>query len=89
MQPTTNLNMFQKKRLSAARDFFQSEGKYCVVDDIYFDFGQDWMWTTLVVGRTSGSSYQIYPRDWEDIIEGDINKFTDAIKRIMEQLEGV
>lgn len=28
------------------------------VEDTYFDFGQDWMWTTIIAYRPDGESYQ-------------------------------
>ena len=37
------------------------------VQDVYFDFGQDWMWTTIC--RRGYSECQILsPRQWKDII---------------------
>ena len=42
------------------------------VEDTYFDFGQDWMWTTLIARRPDGVEYQaICPRDFEKILLTD------------------
>ena len=47
------------------------------IKNVYFDAGQNWMWTTIVVtDEDTDSSWQaFYPRDWELIVEeSDINK---------------
>ena len=47
------------------------------VQDIYFDFGQDWKWTTIVC---TDQHYQVlYPRQQEDIIDGDEDECVDEI----------
>ena len=39
------------------------------VDETYFDYGQRWMWTTLIARRPDGVEYQaLCPRDHEKII---------------------
>lgn len=44
----------------------KNEAKY-VVRDVYFDFGQNWMWTTIC--REGYHDCQILsPRQWEEII---------------------
>lgn len=46
-----------------------TNSKY-IVSDVYYDFGQDWMWTTIC--RIGHSECQILsPRQWEDIILAD------------------
>ena len=46
-----------------------------LVEETYFDFGQDWEWTTLILkdlGETGPlrEVQLISPRQWEDIIKG-------------------
>lgn len=41
-----------------------------VVTDVYFDFGQDWMWTTIC--RYDYRECQVLcPRDWEAIVKAE------------------
>lgn len=43
-----------------------------LVNDTYFDFGQDWMWTTIICYNHRTSSYQaLTPREQEEIIMAD------------------
>lgn len=52
-----------------------------VVEDVYFDLGQDWMWTTVVAYRKDGSSWQtLNPRDHELITTCDIVNIAEAVK---------
>lgn len=41
------------------------------VNTIYFDFGQDWKWTTIVVFLSNGNSYQITPNQQKNILLAD------------------
>ena len=51
-----------------------------MVEETYFDFGQDWKWTTIIAHRPDGTSYQaLCPRDHEKIIFS-----TDLLKTITE-----
>lgn len=39
------------------------------VEDVYFDLGQNWMWTTLIAYHPNGSEWQAFcPRDYEKIL---------------------
>lgn len=43
------------------------------VGDTYFDFGQDWMWTTILrEDKDWGDSQALTPRDYEKILTGNI-----------------
>ena len=53
MSPTTELSKDKVQRLESASLYLRSCGWYAVVDDIYFDYGQRWLWTTLVIGRSA------------------------------------
>lgn len=42
------------------------------VEVTYFDFGQNWLWTTIIAYRPDGESYQaLYPADQEAILTTD------------------
>lgn len=44
---------------------------YCVTN-VYFDFGQDWLWTTICAVPKKSASYQaLCPRDFEKILHSD------------------
>lgn len=44
-------------------------GTFYRVETIYFDYGQDWLWTTLVAHTADGNSYQaLSPREQEDLL---------------------
>lgn len=51
------------------------------VQDTYFDFGQRWMWTTIIAKRKNGDTWQILsPRQHEDILNSDdISQTVDDI----------
>ena len=43
------------------------------VDDTYFDYGQDWMWTTIICNDPSsvfGGYQALNPREQEDAVMG-------------------
>ena len=40
------------------------------VEDVYFDLGQDWMWTTIV-SYGSWECQILNPREWENIMLAD------------------
>lgn len=77
------------KRIEAAGKLIEAEvGCPIKVEDIYFDFGQNWKWTTLVAYPVSvGSmSYQcLCPRDYKKIVAGDIDEFMDAVKTVIKE----
>ena len=54
-----------------------------IVENVYYDYGQNWMWTTIV--RHGYNECQIlYPRDWQNIIEADTEeKLHKVIKDLM------
>ena len=43
-------------------------GTTYTVETIYFDYGQNWWWTTIVAYHRNGSSWQINSADWEKIL---------------------
>ena len=49
-------------------------GTIYMVEDTYFDYGQNWMWTTIIAHNPNsmfGSYQAINPRNQEEIIESD------------------
>ena len=65
---------------------FCTNGYRFYVDDIYYDYGQAWMWTTIIADN-GGDSYQILcPRDHELIIENICwTRMSQAINNIMNE----
>lgn len=41
-----------------------------LVRDVYLDFGQDWMWTTII-RRNFHECQVLSPREWEEIVLAD------------------
>ena len=60
-----------------------NEAKY-VVEDVYFDYGQDWMWTTIC--RRGYSECQVLnPREWEYILAcRGIDTLAKAAKAVID-----
>jgi hypothetical protein len=57
------------------------------VRNIYFDYGQGWMWTTIVFnGGDQWSSYQaLNPKHQSMIVCGDLEMFTQAVWAVIER----
>ena len=64
------------------------------LDDVFFDMGQNWYWTSLIIreNKTSGynSSYQLLsPRDLETILLGNsemwMNLYEDKKQYLLEK----
>lgn len=55
------------------------------VQDVYFDLGQDWMWTTISAKNKDGNTWQVLcPRDHELITDvGNIDAITQAIRQAL------
>jgi len=63
------------------------------IKDVYFDIGQDWKWTTLIVHNTKEKShnfdYQLLsPKQLENIIWGNAEIFASVYDEIKEYLLG-
>ena len=60
------------------------------IENTYFDFGQDWMWTTIIVKdeKNQRRSWQaLSPRDWELIVTCDsISKLTEMALYFMDNI---
>lgn len=66
----------ERRALEAAAALFTAfDGRPHVVDETYFDYGQDWKWTTILYesGPVVGFGWvqALTPRDQEDIIAAD------------------
>lgn len=70
------------RRLKIVADVMQLFSKHNAtynVEDVYFDLGQNWMWTTIV-RKGYGECQILYPRDWERILEAkDETELTEVI----------
>lgn len=68
----------ERKRLGDVANVLEhwTGGKF-EVDDVYFDYGQNWKWTTIV---NRDVNYQILsPRQLEDIIRGHEDRCLDEL----------
>ena len=79
-----NLNAVAKMLESVSKNGYRYE-----VEDCYFDFGQNWMYTTVICHNPNAtgllSSWQVgCPRDWENIVEAetieDLAKVVETIR---------
>ena len=70
-------------RLQRAADLMTArspKGYHYYVADTYFDFSQNWVWTTILSDGGEWGGYQaLCPRDQEAIITGDIE---EAVARV-------
>lgn len=57
------------------------------VQTVYFDYGQDWMWTTICTEENYDGSYQaLCPRDHELITDvGNLDAITQAVRRALKK----
>lgn len=62
-----NLNAVAKMLEALSENGYRYE-----VEDCYFDYGQNWMWTTIICHKGGSGmldSWQVgCPRDWENIV---------------------
>lgn len=77
------------KRLQAAAMLIEAEtNKKCKVETIYFDIGQDWLWTTISIesGMESFPYVQaLNPKQQNDIIYGDIKQWSETVNCVIEK----
>ena len=66
-----NTSEFEKLEAAAAmlEAYSPNNAVYCV-EDVYFDFGQNWMWTTIC-RRGYNECQVLSPRDWELVITAE------------------
>jgi hypothetical protein len=88
---TIERNTQEYKMLEAVAkllETFSAKGFKYTVEDVYFDFGQDWMWTTIIAHNPEEfgvlHSWQaINPRQWEGIITStNVNELTEMVNII-------
>lgn len=58
-------------RMSVILTMVSKKNTLYLADNTYFDYGQNWKWTTLIAHRHDGGSYQISPLFQEMIIRSD------------------
>ena len=59
------------------------------IKKVYFDMGQNWMWTTFIVTDTdTDEEWQaMNPKEWLEVVnETDIGKITDLAWKFMDKL---
>lgn len=60
------------EKASVILTFASPTGTTYHVGETYFDFGQDWKWTTIIAESPKHGSYQaLNPRRFEDILTTD------------------
>lgn len=72
-------------RLAANGLTFKSPNRvYYTIEDVYFDYGQDWMWTTIVAHRPDGDSWQaLTPAQWEKLMMAEnVGEVADIVEEI-------
>ena len=84
-------NSMEYNRLLAAAALIQAEtGKICKVGNTFFDAGQGWSWTTILM-ESDMKAFPfvqiLYPKQQEDIVYGSINEWLDAVKSVIEKTE--
>ena len=61
------------------------------ISDVYFDYGQNWMWTTIVCKYKDvmdfPSTYQILnPAEYENILLGNEDSFIETYKNLKNDI---
>lgn len=57
------------------------------VKETYFDYGQDWKWTTLIADCGGWSTFQLlYPKQQENLIFADPDEFYRWIQEVIEMV---
>lgn len=82
------------RKLEAAAKVINSFSKseYIIkVGETYFDFGQDWKWTTLIADNGNGGvlgSYQLLnPKQQEKIVYGTLDEFQQTVAELINYLD--
>ena len=87
MITTFNNNSKEVKALKAVAEIFNAtctNGYTFTVDDVYFDIGQNWMWTTIIAEKNNDFYQLLCPRDHELITENICwTRISQAINNII------
>lgn len=77
----------EAKRLNAAAKLIEAEtGKECKIEDILFDAGQNWMYTTILIesGMNMFPFMQaLNPKQQSNIVYGTLDEFMQAVKEVI------
>ena len=76
------------KLSDAARRVAEASGLDCRVEDVYYDYGQNWRCTTLI-GYPSGGSPGVQilnPKEQRDVLYGEEDAFHDAVSSAVKSL---
>ena len=75
-------------RLSAAKNLIESETKVsCIINEVYFDYSQDWLCTTLLAESEIGYYQALTPKQQEKIVYGEIDEWFNTIKEIIQGIK--
>ena len=85
MERTLNVNEKAYKNMIAVAKMLEAFSKHeaeYMVQDVYLDFGQDWMWTTIC--RRGYMECQVLcPRDWKVIVNATtVQELSDVVEVI-------
>ena len=84
LNPVTDANLYNRfEAIASILTAYSPHNAVYMVEDVYLDYGQNWVWTTIV--RKGYNECQILcPRDWQRIIEADtMEKLFDIVKDIV------
>lgn len=77
------------KRLKAAALLISAETKkLCKIENVYFDYSQNWKWTTITIesGMRSFPMVQaLSPAQQEKIVYGTLEEFTETVKKLINK----
>ena len=77
-----NLNAVAKMLEAQSKNGYRYE-----VEDCYFDYGQDWMFTTIICHGRNASWQVGCPRDWSRIVEAESLEELTEVANTMRQSE--
>lgn len=80
---------YEYRRLQLAADVLSMfTGLEVRVGETYYDYGQRWKWTTLLVKRPGGSEVQAFsPREQEKALAGTYHVFANLMRQKIHELE--
>ena len=85
MERTLNRNEQAYKNMEAVAkmlEAFSANGAEYRVEDVYLDYGQDWMWTTIC-RRGYNECQVLNPKEWEQIVlAGTATELAQAVEAI-------
>ena len=73
------------KKLEFACEIFNENGFECFVDDTWFDYGQNWMYTAIIC-KGDWNTYQfLNPNEYLEIINSDFKDLKTRCQMILNK----